>query len=675
MSAQVESSFSLFESASHVLDQADLIELVSGATLRNSPPSRMVTSSPILTTTSQSLTRPSSPSLESAFNILGDQDHIVSQITLINGEKIWVREEKGPSWTNSLGSSHGSSTTSSNDDCNSSTDSINICVPLLVSTSNQVAELDLSSDMMDLSSLFNSTGSTISIPSQGSSHNCETVQVLSKPAAQVLVKNHPAATAAEHNSGGSISPMTKRTSLDTDTVVSTAQTFGIQLSKPGNSLLRSALTGKTSYLMTKQQNQQQSKQRLPSATAQLLHSNQTVSTVTLPTFRPGSESSKIGEQKVEEILLLAKKRTLENSSTSCSSASTSSSSSSSHLFATSSVAVTSLSLSSPVQVQTNSSTSSAGPGNSIFSTTGDKLVINTANLLNTAASQLNLAPPSLSTLLPVQRTSPKGVASSINSGQASSGGDSNNNVKSITGSTAPTNVISLVVDVGNNNVNNTSNLNLVHPGPNLMQTEDSENQLGLQTMSKKRILKRQKSTSQAMSNCQPALISSAFLTQGAIDAQSGGGGSSGSPDNRKEARLLHYCPICNKGFKDRYSVNVHVRTHTGEKPFSCALCGKCFRQKAHLAKHHQTHAAKQSPGGGGSIGAILQATTQNLKNGSNSAETKQTLTPQAIQTTAVPPVVKSQLAGHQALQPASSVSNKEEKIIFPLSPVSLELSS
>lgn len=49
-----------------------------------------------------------------------------------------------------------------------------------------------------------------------------------------------------------------------------------------------------------------------------------------------------------------------------------------------------------------------------------------------------------------------------------------------------------------------------------------------------------------------------------------GGGGNGigshhtSPCNgQRKERSLHYCSICSKGFKDKYSVNVHIRTHTG----------------------------------------------------------------------------------------------------------------
>ncbi|KAF6198532.1 hypothetical protein GE061_008280 [Apolygus lucorum] len=45
------------------------------------------------------------------------------------------------------------------------------------------------------------------------------------------------------------------------------------------------------------------------------------------------------------------------------------------------------------------------------------------------------------------------------------------------------------------------------------------------------------------------------------------------------------CNICNKQLSSRTSLMVHLRIHTGERPFGCSECGQSFSQNAHLKDH------------------------------------------------------------------------------------------
>jgi hypothetical protein len=68
-----------------------------------------------------------------------------------------------------------------------------------------------------------------------------------------------------------------------------------------------------------------------------------------------------------------------------------------------------------------------------------------------------------------------------------------------------------------------------------------------------------------------------------------GGGGGGGCQGDQGKKMMHHCQICNRGFLNKSNIKVHLRTHTGEKPFGCEHCSKAFRQKAHLLKHMSIH--------------------------------------------------------------------------------------
>lgn len=83
--------------------------------------------------------------------------------------------------------------------------------------------------------------------------------------------------------------------------------------------------------------------------------------------------------------------------------------------------------------------------------------------------------------------------------------------------------------------------------------------------------------------------SQSFSTGSLIDELSYRTGAFFNDNPSDDPTLKHRCRYCGKIFGSDSALQIHLRSHTGERPFICRVCGSRFTTKGNLKVHYQRH--------------------------------------------------------------------------------------